>query len=78
MMVSVRASLVPIEAMGPMDLLHLDFTKIEVGGDHEKELKRNPEIVNVPVVTDHFTWHTMAFMTEDTTTHTMARVLYHY
>ena len=30
---SVRAPLVPIEATGPMDLLHLDFTKIEVSGD---------------------------------------------
>ena len=54
-----------------MDLLHLDFTKIEVSSDHEKELKRKPEIANVLVVTDHFTWHTIAFMTEDTTTHTM-------
>ena len=33
---SVRAPLVPIEATGPMDLLHLDFTKIEVSGDREK------------------------------------------
>ena len=55
---STRAPLVPIEATGPMDLLHLDFTKIEVSGDHEKELKRKPEIVNVLVVTDHFTQHT--------------------
>ena len=75
---SGRAPLVPIEAMGPMDLLHLDFTKIEVSGDREKELKRKPEIVNVLVVTDHFTWHTMAFMTEDTTAHTVAHVLYHH
>ena len=60
---SIRAPLVPIEAMGPMDLLHLDFTKIEVSGNCEKELKRKPEIVNVLVVTDHFTWH-RAFMTE--------------
>ena len=52
---SVRAPLVPIEAMGPMDLLHLDFTKIEVSGDHEKQLKKKPEVVNVLVVTDHFT-----------------------
>ena len=51
---SVRAPLVPIEATGPMDLLHLDFTKIEVSGNHE-ELKRKPEIVNVLVVTNHFT-----------------------
>ena len=75
---SIRAPLVPIEAMGPMDLLHLDFTKIEVSGDHEKELKRKPEIVNMLVVTDHFTHHTMAFVTEDTTTHTVACVLYHH
>ena len=30
---SGRTPLVPIEAMGPMDLLHLDFTKIEISGD---------------------------------------------
>ena len=64
---SVRAPLVPIEAMGPMDLLHLDFTKIEVSGDCKKELKKKPEIVNVLAVTDHFTHHTMAFVMEDTT-----------
>ena len=67
---SVRDPLVPIEDMGPMNLLHLDFTKIKVSGDCNKELKRKPEIVNVLVVTDHFTQHTMAFMTEDTTAHT--------
>ena len=33
---SVRAPLVPIEATGPMDLLHLDFTKIEVSGDAKR------------------------------------------
>ena len=75
---NVRAPLVPIEATGPMDLLHLDFTKIEVSGDREKELKKKPEVVNVLVVTDHFTRHTMAFVTEDTTTHTVACVLYHH
>ena len=75
---SVKALLVPIEAMGPMDLLHLDFTKIKVSGDWEKELKKKPKIVNVLVVMDHFTHHTMAFVTEDTTTQTMACVLYHH
>ena len=43
---SVRAPLVPIEVTGPMDLLHLDFTKIEVSGNHKKELKKKPEVVN--------------------------------
>ena len=75
---SVRAPLVPIEATGPMDLLHLDFTKIEVNGDCEKELKKKPEIVNVLMVTDHFTRHTMAVVTEDMTAHTMACILYHH
>ena len=75
---SVRALLVHIEATGPMDLLNLDFTKIEVSSDCKKELKRKSEIVNVLVVTDHFTQHTMAFVTEDTTAHTIAHVLYHH
>ena len=70
--------MVPIEATGPMDLLHLDFTKIKVSGDHEKELKKKPEIVNMLVITDHFTRHTMAFVTEDTTAQTVAHVLYHH
>ena len=52
---SVRAPLVPIEATGPMDLLHLDFTKIEVSGNCKKELKKKPEVVNVLMVTNHFT-----------------------
>ena len=34
--------------------------------------------MNVLVVTDHFTWHTMAFVTEDMTAHTMACILYHH
>ena len=51
----MRALLVPIEATGPMDLLHLDFTKIEVSGDRKKELKKKPKVVNVLLVTDHFT-----------------------
>ena len=41
----------------------------------QKELKKKPEIVNVLVVMDHFTHHTMAFVMEDTTAHT---VLYHH
>ena len=36
---SIRAPLVP-GPLGPMDLLHLDFTKIEVSGDHEKAKKK--------------------------------------
>ena len=65
---SDRAPLVPIVAMGPMDLLHLDFTQIEVSSDSEKELKKKPKIVNVLMMTDHFIHHTVAFLTEDTNT----------
>ena len=75
---SGNAPLVSIEATGPMDLLHLDFTKIEVSSDSEKELKKKSEIVNVLMITDHFTWHTMAFVTEDRTAQTVAHVLYHH
>ena len=75
---SGRAPLAPIEAIDPMDLLHLDFTKIEISSDCKKELKKKPEIVNVLMITDHFTWHTMAFVTENTNAQTMAHVLYHH
>ena len=37
---SIRALLIPIEATGPMDLLHLDFTKIKVSGDHQEGVKK--------------------------------------
>ena len=63
--------------MGHMDLLHLDLTKIKVSGDCKK-LEKKPEIVNVLVVMDHFTRHTMAFVMEDTTAQTVAHVLYHH
>ena len=75
---SARAPLVPVEVTGPMDILHLDFTKIKISGDHEKELKKKPEIVNVLMITDHFTRHTMAFVMEDTTAQTVVHILYHY
>ena len=45
---SVRAPLVPIEATGPMDLLHLDFTKIEVSGDHEKGVEEEAQSGKCP------------------------------
>ena len=33
------APLLPTVASGPMDLLHLNFTKVEVTGDSKKELQ---------------------------------------
>ena len=72
------APLVPIIASGPMDLLHLDLPKIEVSGDSENELKKKTDIVNVLVIMDHFTHHTMAFVTEDTVADVVTRVLYNH
>ena len=70
--------MVPTEATGPMDLLHLDFTKTEISSDSKKELKKKPEIMNMLMIMHHFTWHMMAFVTKDTTTQTMVHVLYHH
>ena len=67
----------PIIASGPMDLLHMDFTKIKIGGDNEQELKKQPKVTNILVIMDHFTCHTMAFTTKDQTAATVARVLYY-
>ena len=61
-----------------MDLLHLDFTKIKISSDSEKELKKKPEIMNVLMIMDHFTWNMMAFITKDTTARTVVHVLYHH
>ena len=53
---SVRAPLVPIEATGPNGPTPPRTSpKSEVSGDREKELKKKPKVVNVLVVTDHFT-----------------------
>ena len=65
-----------ILATGSLDILHLDFTKIKVSGD--ADLKKQPKTVNVLVMTDHFMRHTtMAFITKDQTTKTVAHYLYH-
>ena len=70
-----RAKMLSILATGPLDILHLDFTKIEVSGD--ADLKKQPKTVNVLVMTDHFMRHTMAFVTKEQTTNTVAHYLYH-
>ena len=64
--------LVPIIASGPMSLMHLNFTKIEMSGDSERDLKKRPVIVNWLVITDNLTHHTMAFVTEDQMAKTVA------
>ena len=53
----------PIIATAPLELLHMDFTSIEV----TIELGQPPDLVNVLAFSDHFTRHVMAYMTPDQT-----------
>ena len=53
---SPKASLCPIVATTPLDLLHVDFTSIEA----MMELDKSPRVANVLVFQDHFTKHVLA------------------
>ena len=64
--------LAPILATEPMDLVHIDFVKMEIPGDLQKKLKTK----NVLVITDHFMRFVQVYITKDQTAHTMARILY--
>ena len=55
-----------------MDLLHVDFTSIEM----TLELNRLPEVTNVLVFKEHFTKHVMAYVTPNQTAETVAKFLY--
>ena len=56
-----KAPLCPIVATGPLDLLHVDFTSIKT----MLELNHSPRVANVLVFQDHFTKHTLAYVTPD-------------
>ena len=64
----------PIMATAPLDLVHIDFTSIKVSGDDD--LHSSPKVVPVLVITDHFTRHSMAFVTKDQKASTVAKILY--
>ena len=53
-----------------MDLLHVDFTSIEM----TMEPKRLPKVTNVLVFQDHFTKHVMVYVRTDQTTKTVAKL----
>ena len=53
----------PIVSTIPMDLLHIDFTSIEM----TMELNRLPKVGNILTFQDHFTKHVMAYVTPDQT-----------
>ena len=67
-----KAPLHPIVATALVDLLHIDFTRVET----TMELNRPPKVANVLVFQDHFMKHIMAYMTPDQTARTVATFLY--
>ena len=62
----------PILCTEPLDLVHIDYVSMEVTvGVTEK-----PVVKNVLVIEDHFTHFTQAYVTNNHTVRTTARVLY--
>ena len=55
-----------------MDLVHIDFVKVEIPGD----LRKKPKMKNVLIIIDHFTRFVQAYITKDQTVHTVAQILY--
>ena len=66
-----KAPLHPIVATAPLDLIHVDFTSIEM----TLELNKSPK-VTVLVFQDHFTKHVLAYVTPNQTAKTIAKFLY--
>ena len=64
----VNALLYPIKAFAPLELVHVDFTSIEM----TMELNQPPSVKNALVITDHFTRYSIAFVTKDQKAKTVA------
>ena len=62
----------PILCTEPLDLVHIDYLSMEV----TVGVKEEPVMKTILVVEDHFTRYTQAYVTNNHTVHTMARVLY--
>ena len=67
-----KASLCPIVATAPLDLLHVDFTSIET----TMEMDKSPRVANVLVFQDHFTKHVLVNVTSNQTAKTLTKFLY--
>ena len=67
-----KATLCPIVATTPLDLLHIDFTSIET----MLELNQLLRVANVLVFQDHFTKHILAYVTPNQTAKTLTKFLY--
>ena len=65
-------SMQPIICTEPMELVHIDYVRMEVTVATDKK----PVVWNVLVVVDHFTRYVQAFITKNHTARTTARVLY--
>ena len=64
--------LAPILATEPMDLVHINFVKMEIPGD----LWKKPKTKNVLIIIDHFTRFIQVCITEDEMACTVAQILY--
>ena len=62
----------PIICTEPMELVHIDYVGMEV----TMATQEKPVVKNVLVVVDHFTQYVQAFVTQNQTARTTARVLY--
>ena len=67
-----KPGLEPILCMEPMDLVHIDYVKMEV----TVGVKEKPDVKDMLVVEDHFTCYLQAYITKNHTARTRARVLY--
>ena len=65
-----KAPLHPIVATAPLDLLHVDFTRIET----TLEPNWSPRVTNVLVFQNHFTKHVLAYVTPNQTAKTIAKI----
>ena len=62
----------PILCTEPLDLVYINYMSMEV----TVGVKEKPVVKNVLVIEDHFTHYTQAYITNNHTTHTTARILY--
>ena len=66
-----KVPLHPIVATTPLDLLHVDFTSIEM----TMELNQPPRVAKVLVFQDHFMKHVMAYVTPNQTAKMVTKFL---
>ena len=68
----MKAPLCPIQVYVPLELIHVNFTSIEM----TMELNQVLSIKNVLVLMDHFTRYMMALVTKDQKAKTVMCILY--